>query len=98
MDPCDALDRLKRAMIVKGMQFQPRANIRTIEYAWPMVSAGVGAALLPDWQEIRQSDDFVLRPIEGEKLIKQIGSAHSASRVEEPQMDSVICVCKAAGS
>lgn len=92
--PCDALDRLKQAMAALGVQFQPRANIRTIEYTWPMVSAGVGAALLPDWQEIKHNDGFVLRPISNEKLMKRIGLAYNASRMEEPLIASVISVCK----
>ncbi|ABV38316.1 transcriptional regulator [Shewanella sediminis HAW-EB3] len=92
--PCDALDRLKQAMAVEGVQFQPRANIRTIEYTWPMVSAGVGAALLPDWQEIKHNDGFVLRPIANEKLMKRIGLAYNASRIDEPLIASVISVCR----
>lgn len=92
--PCDALDRLKQTMAAQGVQFQPRANIRTIEYTWPMVSAGVGAALLPDWQEIKHNDGFVLRPIANEKLMKRIGLAYNASRMEEPLIASVISVCR----
>ncbi len=92
--PCDALERLKQAMAVEGVQFQPRANIRTIEYAWPLVSAGVGAALLPDWLEIKHNDGFVLRPIANEKLMKRIGLAYQASRMKEPLIASVISVCK----
>ncbi|RTR40028.1 LysR family transcriptional regulator [Shewanella canadensis] len=92
--PCDALDRLKQTMAALGVQFQPRANIRTIEYTWPMVSAGVGAALLPDWQEIKHNDGFVLRPIANEKLMKRIGLAYNASRMEEPLIASVISVCR----
>ncbi|WP_299793028.1 LysR family transcriptional regulator [uncultured Shewanella sp.] len=93
--PCDALERLKQTMSAEGVQFQPRANIRTIEYAWPMVSAGVGAALLPDWHEIKHNDGFVLRPIANERLVKRIGLAYSAGRVKEPLIASVISVCKA---
>jgi len=92
--PCDALDRLKQAMAVEGVQFQPRANIRTIEYTWPLVSAGVGAALLPDWQEIKHNHGFVLRPIANEKLMKRIGLAYQASRMKEPLIAAVISVCK----
>jgi len=92
--PCDALDRLKQTMAAQGVQFQPRANIRTIEYTWPMVSAGVGAALLPDWQEIKHNDGLVLRPIANEKLMKRIGLAYNAGRMEEPLIASVISVCK----
>ena len=51
-NPCDALDKLKLQLGMLDIQFQTRANIRTIEYAWQLVSAAVGAALLAKWQEI----------------------------------------------
>ncbi|MFT5236319.1 MAG: DNA-binding transcriptional LysR family regulator [Shewanella sp.] len=92
--PCDALDRLKQTMAKAGVQFQTRANIRTIEYTWPLVCAGVGAALLPDWQEIKHNNALVLRPIAGEKLIKQIGLAYNASSISEPVIAAVISVCR----
>lgn len=92
--PCDALDRLKQTMVKSGIQVQTRANIRTIEYTWPLVCAGVGAALLPDWQEIKHNNALVLRPIAGEKLIKQIGLAYNASRISEPVIAAVISVCR----
>lgn len=92
--PCDALDRLKQTMAIAGVRFQPRANIRTIEYTWPLVCAGIGAALLPEWQEIKHNRDLVLRPIAGEKLIKLIGLAYNTSRVSEPMMTAILSVCR----
>ena len=92
--PCDALDRLKQTMAINGIEFQSRANIRTIEYTWPLVCAGIGAALLPEWQEIKHNNALVFRPIAGEKLTKQIGLAYSASRRYEPVIAAVISVCR----
>lgn len=96
--PCDALEKLKQAMAAKGVLFQNRANIRTIEYAWPLVCAGVGVALLPDWEEIKHSDGLVLRPIEGIELIKKIGLAYTSGRLSEPLITAIISVCKDSGS
>ncbi|QQX78995.1 LysR family transcriptional regulator [Shewanella sp. KX20019] len=93
--PCDAFEKLKQAMALKGVQFQSRANIRTIEYAWPLVNAGVGVALLPDWGEIRQNEGIVLRPIEGVELIKKIGLAYTLGRLSEPLITAIKSVCKA---
>lgn len=93
--PCDALEKLKQAMVSKGVQFQIRANIRTIEYAWPLVSAGIGAALLPDWEEINHSEGFVLRPIEGTNLIKKIGLAYNSGSQNDPIIAAVLSVCRA---
>ncbi|ABZ77502.1 transcriptional regulator, LysR family [Shewanella halifaxensis HAW-EB4] len=93
--PCDALEKLKQAMAAKGVQFQNRANIRTVEYAWPLVNAGVGVALLPDWEEIRHSDGLVLRPFEGIELIKKIGLAYTSGRQSESLITAIISVCKA---
>ena len=62
--PCDALDKLRDLLTNCSVQFQPRANIKTVEYAWQLVCAGIGAALLPDWQEISEADGLVLKQIE----------------------------------
>ncbi|MCW8329074.1 LysR family transcriptional regulator [Photobacterium sp. SDRW27] len=96
--PCDVLERVKLAMATAGVHFQPRANIRTIEYAWPLVSAGVGAALLPDWREIREAEGIVLRQIDSLDLSKSIGLAVKANRGGEPLISSVIEVCDSASS
>ena len=92
--PCDGVDKLKQVMAAEGVQFQSRANIRTIEYAWPLVSAGVGVALLPDWQEISDNKGIVLRPIEGVELIKEIGLAYSLGRLNEALIAAIISVCQ----
>lgn len=94
--PCDVLERVKHAMAARGVQFQPRANIRTIEYAWPLVSAGVGAALLPDWAEICEADGIVLRQINGLDLSKSIGLAYKVSKADDPLILSVVDVCESA--
>lgn len=94
--PCNVLERVKRAMAAAGVQFQPRANIRTIEYAWPLVSAGVGAALLPDWSEICEADGIALRQICGLDLSKSIGLAVKARKADDPLISSVVDVCQSA--
>ncbi|MEJ2765361.1 LysR family transcriptional regulator [Photobacterium sp. MCCC 1A19761] len=94
--PCDALEKLKLVMAEAGVKFQHRANIRTVEYAWPLVGAGVGAALLPDWQEICQAQEIVLRQVASLDLQKRIGLAYKAGRESDPLIASVIDVCRAA--
>ncbi|MCL1037048.1 LysR family transcriptional regulator [Shewanella submarina] len=91
--PCEALDRLKGRMTEQGVKFQPRANIRTIEYAWPLVAAGVGAALLPDWQEIRDVPEIQLRPIKCDPIVQTIGLSVRSDRRQSPVIKEVIKAC-----
>lgn len=92
--PCDALDRLKDIMTNQSLRFQSRANIRTVEYAWQLVCAGIGAALLPDWQEIREAQGLTLLPIKQTKLIKHIGLAYKPSKQNAPLIHAVQKVCE----
>lgn len=92
--PCYALEQLKNLMNNTGAHLQPRANIRTIEYAWQLVSAGVGAALLPDWQEITQADELILKPIEDTNLTINIGLAFKISHKESTLISAVNQVCQ----
>ncbi|MFT5757180.1 MAG: DNA-binding transcriptional LysR family regulator [Alteromonadaceae bacterium] len=78
--PCDALNKLTNVMNNASIYFQPRANIKTIEYAWQLVCAGIGAALLPDWQEIIDAEELSLIPIKNIDLIKHIGLAFKTSK------------------
>jgi DNA-binding transcriptional LysR family regulator len=78
--PCDALNKLTNVMNNASIHFQPRANIKTIEYAWQLVCAGIGAALLPDWQEIVDAEELSLIPIKNIDLIKHIGLAFKTSK------------------
>ncbi len=91
--PCDALTKLKDMMTNAEVHFQPRANIKTIEYAWQLVSAGIGAALLPNWQEIRQADGLVLKPINKVKLSKEIGLVYKTNKQNSPLIHKVKEIC-----
>ncbi|MCL1124518.1 LysR family transcriptional regulator [Shewanella surugensis] len=92
--PCDALNKLKEAMANHAVHFQHRANIRTIEYAWQLVSTGIGAALLPNWQEIKETEGMTLLPIEDLNLVKHIGLAYKANKENTPLIVAVKEVCE----
>jgi DNA-binding transcriptional LysR family regulator len=92
--PCDALDKLKTVMADASVRFQPRANIKTIEYAWQLVCAGIGAALLPDWQEILEAEELTLIPIENNTLVKDIGLAFRSNKENSELMKAIIEICR----
>ncbi|MBA6262686.1 LysR family transcriptional regulator [Colwellia sp. Bg11-12] len=92
--PCDALDTLKVVMADASIRFQPRANIKTIEYAWQLVCAGIGAALLPDWQEILEAEALALMPVEDNRLIKDIGLAFNRNKENSLIISAVKEVCR----
>jgi DNA-binding transcriptional LysR family regulator len=91
--PCAALELLSQMMSKQKVGFQVRANIRTIEYAWQLVSAGIGAALLPDWDEINQAQGLVLRPINHLIQIQDIGLAFKSKQRNNALISAVIAVC-----
>jgi DNA-binding transcriptional LysR family regulator len=91
--PCDALDKLKGVMADASVRFQPRANIKTIEYAWQLVGAGIGAALLPDWQEILASDELSLVPIANNILVKDIGLAFKRNKEDSSIITELKDIC-----
>jgi len=92
--PCDALDKLKALMADASVRFQPRANIKTIEYAWQLVGAGIGAALLPDWQEIIEADEISLIAIENNNLMKDIGLAFRSNKENTELITAIINICR----
>jgi hypothetical protein len=77
-----------------SIRFQPRANIKTIEYAWQLVCAGIGAVLLPDWQEILAAEALVLMPVEDNRLIKDIGLAFYRNKENSFIISAVKEVCR----
>ncbi|WP_341503816.1 LysR family transcriptional regulator [Gallaecimonas sp. GXIMD4217] len=95
--PCAVLEQLKLVLKQAGLAIQPRANIRTIEYAWQLVSAGIGAALLPDWPEIRKAEELVLRPIKGVRLQTDIGLAYKDGGADPELLQAVRAVCEQEG-
>jgi DNA-binding transcriptional LysR family regulator len=92
--PCETLDKLKAVMSDVSVRFQPRANIKTVEYAWQLVCAGIGSALLPDWQEILDADELVLIPVEGIHLIKDIGLAFNSNKENSSIITAVKEICR----
>jgi len=91
--PCDALNKLTNVMNNASIRFQPRANIKTIEYAWQLVCAGIGAALLPDWQEIIDAEELSLIPIKNIDLIKHIGLAFKTNKEAQPLIIALKQAC-----
>ena len=92
--PCEALDKLKTDMAEASVRFQPRANIKTVEYAWQLVCAGIGAALLPDWQEILNAEELTLISIEDNHLIKDIGLAFNSNKENSSIITAVKEICR----
>ena len=93
--PCDALEKLKLLMAAADVTFQPRANIRTVEYALELVKAGIGAALLPCWQEIIDSEELALKSIKGVNLSKSIGLAYKGIKQNSPLINDIRETCQA---
>ncbi|WP_025822439.1 LysR family transcriptional regulator [Shewanella marina] len=91
-EPCKALDQLKELMQQQGISFTVRANIRTLDYAWPLVTAGVGAALVPDWDEIKKSTELSLKPINHFRFKQAIGLVIKPNS-SNPMIQSVINCC-----
>ncbi len=93
-EPCRALDRLKERLLERGIHFHPRANIRTIDYAWPLVKAGVGAALLPNWSEITGSESLALKSIRHFDCSLSVGMAINTRSRNQPLMNAVVESCR----
>ena len=88
--PCAALEKLKQALHGAGFGLTNRANIRTVEYALGMVSAGVGAALVPDWESTLAREDIVLRPFSDIRLEENIGLAYR----QQPPLSPILALAK----
>jgi DNA-binding transcriptional LysR family regulator len=74
--PCDAWDLLYPQLSRRNIQPAIRADIQTIEYALGLVSAGVGCALVPDFDSLLQRSDVALKPIAGLQLERTIALAY----------------------
>ncbi|MEH6649074.1 MAG: LysR family transcriptional regulator [Motiliproteus sp.] len=92
--PCNMLDRLKQQMIKRDVSVVVRANIRTLEYALGLVSAGVGTALVPDWDSTQARSDILLRSFEGVELEQRIGLAYPEDTKITPALLAAITLCK----
>jgi DNA-binding transcriptional LysR family regulator len=78
--PCDAWNTLYPELVRRGIKADVRADIQTIEYALGLVSAGVGCALVPNFDTLLQRQDIVLRPIAQLKLERQLGLAYGKNQ------------------
>jgi LysR family transcriptional regulator, benzoate and cis,cis-muconate-responsive activator of ben and cat genes len=74
--PCDAWNTLYPELVRRGIKPDLRADIQTIEYALGLVSAGVGCALVPNFDALLLRQDIVLRPIAHLKLQRELGLAY----------------------
>ncbi len=92
--PCDALQRLQHELRTRQIEFHVRANIRTIEYALGLVSAGVGVALVPDWPTTCERKDIVLRPLSGIDLKLEIGLTYPKIQDSDKPLESLLELCK----
>lgn len=92
--PCDAWSQFYPELIRNGIQPDVRADIHTIEYALGLVSAGVGVALVPDFEVLHDRQDVVLRPLEGITLQRTIGLAYPRSKAGQPALDWLRVLCQ----
>lgn len=82
--PCDAWNTLYPELVRRGIKPDVRADIQTIEYALGLVSAGVGCALVPNFDALLQRQDIVLRPIAELTLQRELGLAYTKNQLSEP--------------
>ena len=70
--PCEAWDQVALALSKANIKPQIRANIHTIEYAIALVGAGIGCALLPDFEMQKFRPDLQYRAIQGPALTREL--------------------------
>jgi DNA-binding transcriptional LysR family regulator len=70
--PCEAWDQVALALSKANIKPQIRANIHTIEYAIGLVGAGIGCALLPDFEMQKFRPDLQYRAIQGPALRREL--------------------------
>ncbi|QOL25919.1 LysR family transcriptional regulator [Thalassotalea sp. LPB0316] len=74
--PCNAGDALAKLCHEKQISLDVRAKIRTIDYALGLVSAGLGAALVPAYPEVLEKTDIVFKTIEEFNFKRQVVFAY----------------------
>ncbi|GHG70573.1 HTH-type transcriptional regulator AlsR [Alishewanella longhuensis] len=77
--PCDAWELLYPELNRHNIQPAIRADIQTIEYALGLVSAGVGCALVPDFDSLKQRSDVVLKPVQSLTMERTIALAYRSN-------------------
>lgn len=92
--PCEAWQRLYPALVRQGIEPDIRADIQTIEYALGLVSAGVACALVPDFEQLRQRQDVVLRPINMSGLKRRIGLAYNPVNTSGVALETLLRLCQ----
>ena len=78
--PCDAWNILYPELVRHGIKADIRADSQTIDYALGLVSAGVGCALVPNFESLLLRQDITLRPITTLNLQREIGLAYPKSQ------------------
>jgi len=71
--PCSAWQPFIAELKTQQIDIDIRAKIQTIDYALGLVSAGVGLALLPLYNELVEYSDISFRKINGINLTRKIG-------------------------
>ncbi|GLX81585.1 LysR family transcriptional regulator [Thalassotalea eurytherma] len=74
--PCSAGDTLAQLCAEQHITLDVRAKIRTIDYALGLVSAGLGAALVPAYPEVLSKSDIVFKAIDEFNYIRQVVFAY----------------------
>lgn len=82
--PCDAWNSLYPELGRRNIKPDIRADIQTIEYALGLVSAGIGCALVPDFYNLNQRSDVLLKNIDELALQRTIGLAYRRTNDTQP--------------
>jgi DNA-binding transcriptional LysR family regulator len=94
--PCEAWSVLYPQLLRQGIKPDIRADIHTIEYAVGLVTAGVGAALVPNFDAFTQRTDIVLKSFNELTLPRELGLA-SPRLSCSPLLNCLRQLCKQIG-
>ena len=94
--PCDAWNILYPELVRLDIKPDIRADIQTIEYALGLVSAGVGCALVPNFDSLLQRQDITLSTITSLNLQREIGLAYPKNR-DSVSLTILRQLCKTVG-
>ncbi|MFD2165051.1 LysR family transcriptional regulator [Thalassotalea euphylliae] len=84
--PCQAWQQLEEVLALSGISLDIRAQIQTIDYALGLVSADLGCAILPAYEEVLVHSDIVFRPIDELQLFRRVVLAYNV----ESEITSVL--------
>ena len=94
--PCEAWDQVALALSKANIKPQIRANIHTIEYAIALVGAGIGCALLPDFEMQKFRPDLQYRIIQGPALTRELVLAFDKNQQHQTAV-KLLCEIAARG-